>query len=252
LTPRPVALAVALSLIAPGARADDAAQCPAPEGASPALAAIDARTRLRFITHLMRDQADRARTWRLSWSLVGTALAAGSYGQAAFVDTREERIDPIISGTAAAFIPIVFLLNPLRVIGDEDQLAAELDALAYAGRPNEPCLTLSHAEILLAKSADNEAFGVGPVGQVIAVAANTTVALVLGLGFQHWKAALINGVGGMLLSEAQIFTQPTGAVAGLASYRAGTFAQPTAPALSLRATPVIAPGMVGGAVRFTF
>src|SRR3954468_16455060 len=97
--------AFAVLLLASEARADPVMQCPAMEGASRSLEAVDARVRLGFVRDLLHDQASRARRWSLAWGLGGTGLAAGSFVLAGLAETRDEHIDPIVGGVSSLFIP---------------------------------------------------------------------------------------------------------------------------------------------------
>jgi hypothetical protein len=115
------------------------------------------------------------------------------------------------------------------------------------------CAALARAELLFAASAANEAFKAGIATQLFVIGGNGAIALFLGLGFEHWKGALLNGGGGLLISEFQIFTQPTGAVTELGRYRRGEV-QTTAVAQrpSVNIVPWIAQGGAGVAALGTF
>ena len=56
------------------------------------------------------------------------------------------------------------------------------------------------------------------------MALNFGVGLFLGLGFHHWGAGAWNAVGGSLIGEAIILTQPTETIDDLETYRRGTLA----------------------------
>lgn len=217
--------------------------CPAPIEGSPAIASLDARVRLAFIRGVMRDQAKRARTWMWGWSLGGLGLAAGNYAVAAFAKTKDDAIDPIVGGTTSFFIPAAILVKPLRVSSDDDALEEYIATTTTALGPMQPCRQLALAEELLALSADDEALGVGVLSHAIAIGGNAAIALFLGLGFHHWGGGLLNGLGGLAISEAEIFMQPTGAVRALEKYRAGGLldANASANAASARVTWSVAP-----------
>ncbi len=208
--------------MSPGwACAEDAIRCPSVDGGAPLLADVDARQRLAFVRAVMDDQARRARTWSLAWAVTGLGLAAGNVTRAALADSRDDRIDPLVGAGAALFIPAGILVLPLQVMANQRALEADLLNLS----PNESatgiCGALARAEILFARSAKNEAFKAGIATHLFVISGNVAIALFLGLGFDHWRGGLLQGGGGILVSEFQIFTQPTGAVSELARYRRG-------------------------------
>lgn len=228
-------------------------RCPSVDGSASLLAEIDARQRLAFVREVMTDQGRRARTWSLAWAVTGIGLVAGNFTLAALADTPDERIDPIVGGLASLFIPAAILVEPLEVMANQRTLEAELATLSPTEGATGVCTALARAEHLLARSAHDEAFKAGIATHVFVIAGNGAIALFLGLGFDHWKGALLNGGGGLLISEFQILTQPTGAVSELARYRRGEV--PAAPAPqrpSVRLAPWIAPGGAGLAAFGTF
>jgi hypothetical protein len=223
------------------------------DGSRPELAEIDAHRRLAFVREVMDDQARRARTWSLAWAVTGLGLAAGGYTQAALADTRDDRIDPVVGATASLFIPAAIVVLPLEVMAHQRALEADLANLSPAEGARGLCDALGRTERLLAQSAADEAFHAGVVTQLLVIGGNTAIALFLGLGFDHWRGALINGGGGLLISEIQIFTQPTGAVVELARYRRGDLAPTSASGVStIRILPWFAAGSAGVAALGTF
>jgi len=251
---RALRLALATFLLfARPAWAEENVRCPLVDGSAPLLAEIDGRRRLAFVREVMADQARRARTWSLAWAVTGLGLSAGNFTRAALADTRDDRIDPFVGGVTSLFIPGGILVQPLDVMSDERTLEADL-AVSLSG-PGSPaiCVALARAELLFARSAANEAFKAGIATHLFVIGGNGAIALFLGLGFEHWKGALLNGGGGLLISEFQIFTQPTGAVAELARYRRGEV-QTTSVAQrpSVNIVPWIAMGGAGLAALGTF
>jgi hypothetical protein len=212
-------LAAGWLFVAPCARADTNSRCPTVDGSVPALADIDAQRRLAFVTAVMDDQARRARTWSWAWSITGLGLAAEGFTHAALVDTADERLDPLVGAATALVIPAAILVQPLEVMEHGRTVETDVATLSPAEGLTGLCATLARSERLLAQSAEDEAFKAGIFTHLFVIVGNGAVALFLGLGFDHWRGALINGGGGLLISEFQIFTQPTGAVSELARYR---------------------------------
>jgi hypothetical protein len=249
----PLLAAASLLFFADHARADDILRCPGVDGSAPLLAEIDGRRRLAFVREVMDDQGRRARTWSLAWAVAGLGLVAGNLTRVALVDTRDERIDPLVGAGAALTIPAAILVRPLAVMAHQRTLETELASLPPGAGGPAVCATLARAEYLFARSAADEAFQAGIATQIFVIAGNGAIALFLGLGFDHWRGALLNGGGGLLISEFRIYTQPTGAVAELARYRRGDVQAPTGPQpLSVHVMPWIAQGGAGLAAFGTF
>jgi hypothetical protein len=228
-------------------------RCPSVDGAVPQLADIDARRRLAFVRQVMDDQARRARTWSTAWMVAGIGLIAGNYTRAALADTFDGRLPPLVGGTTAFFIPAGLLVRPLHVMANQRALETELATLSPAESTSGFCAVLARAELLLADSAEDEAKHAGLFSHLFVIGGNGAIALFLGLGFDHWTGALINGGGGLLISELQLNTQPTGAVSELARYRRGELSSPaTALPSRLRIVPFVAHGGAGLSAMGTF
>jgi hypothetical protein len=246
----PLLVSTSIFVASPAAGAESV-QCNGVDGAVARLAEIDARARLAYVRSVMDDQARRARRWSLAWTVIGLGLSAGNFTRAALADTPEDRIAPLVGGASSLFIPAKLLVKPLEVIGAQRTLEADIEKLDPAAAAVEVCATLARAERLFVESADDEAFSVGIFTHLFVIAGNGAIALFLGLGYDNWKGALLNGGGGLVISEIQINTQPTGAVEGLARYRrADLGATPTAATLHM--VPWLAPGGAGLAATGTF
>lgn len=248
-----LSFAVSASLFIASRAGAEPVRCPSIDGASPALGALDARARLTFITHVMDDQARRARLWSTSWTAAGLGLSAGNYTLAALADNREDRIPRLVGGTTSLVIPLGILVKPLVVMDAERSLRADVDALPPSAGRDEVCATLERSERLFAASAKNEAFSAGIFTHAFAILGNGAIALLLGLGFDNWRAALFNGGGGLFISEFQIFTQPTGAVGELSRYRRADLGTPPPPVMGpLRIVPWASTTAAGIAAGATF
>lgn len=199
--------------------------CPAPPGASPELSKIDAATRLAFVRGVMADQAKRGRLWMTGWVVGGFALSAGNFVVAG-LQSKEDRVDSITGGVTSLFIPAAIFVKPLRVTSANDELEAYIAETTTTIGPIGPCQQLAVAENLLAESADDEALGAGVLTHGVAIVGNAAIFLFLGIGFKHWGGGLLNGLGGLAISEAEIFMQPTGAVRALEHYNLGDVQAP--------------------------
>ncbi len=253
---------IALHVAQPGrAYAEGPAHCAPIEGAAPSLAAIDAPSRLGFVRDVMADQARRARTWSWGWALGGLGLSAGNFGLAALGKTPDDRVDSLVGGVTSLFIPAAIVVKPLAVMAADAALEDYVARVSSTRGEADACVTLARAEELFVASADDEELGVGVLAQAIAIGGNAAIALFLGLGYQHWGGALLNGGGGLVITEIQIFTQPTGAARALARYRHGDIARDGSPAhITWRIAPLVdaasgptgAPAIRGVAIGATF
>jgi hypothetical protein len=189
--------------------------CPAPVGGSLTLAGAAATSRLAFIRANMDDQAMRSRTWSWGWGITGAALIAESFIQAARASKTADRTDEIVGGSSSVLIPLFILFQPPRVLADHAELEAAIT------QSSDICATLVRAEEFLARDANDEAMATGVSAHVTGIAFNVALGLALGLGFGHWKGAASVGGGGIVISEAQVFTKPRGAIRALERYRQG-------------------------------
>ena len=225
-------LSGALVLLASAASADT---CPVPEGGTAQLAAIDARERIAFVHQTETEQARYARTWKWAWFGIGWGLVAANGIQAAVWATtdspaREANIvDNLIVAGFSAVTPIAALLFSNRI---EDDAPAIDELLEQTGNGAAgTCLVLARMEELLVKGGEEEAFntawfqhviawlGVGAMFSIMAVEAATSS--VPEVQEAHWINAITNGVGGLILTEAQLLTAPTGAHTGYKRYLKG-------------------------------
>lgn len=220
-------------LLAQAAHADT---CPVPEGGDAKLEAIDARERIDFLHRTESDQARYASTWKWAWFGIGTGLTVASLAQAAgwAIDGNDDKheanvIDNLIVAGFSAVTPVAALLFSLRVESD----APAIDELLRQTGDGSAgtCLVLARIEELFKKGAEEESFntawfqhviamlGVGAMFTIMAVEAAT--ASNPDVREAHWINAITNGVGGVILTEAQLLTSPTGAVKAYDRYLKG-------------------------------
>ena len=110
------------------------------------------------------------------------------------------------------------LIAPLDVVGDARALHARVVA---PSAPADVCALVDDAETRLLRDAQNQADGRRWWLHAGNVALNTGVGAFLAFGFHHWGAGVWNAVGGSLIGEAIILTQPISTVEDLRRYRAG-------------------------------
>jgi hypothetical protein len=247
--------AVAVALVAPAALADT---CPVPAGGSAKLAATDARERIDFLHRTADDQARYARTWKWAWFGIGwatfTTSAAQVVGWAAGDDkTREANIvDNLIVSGFSLVTPLASLIFALRVEKDAPAMGELLRQTG--GGSAGTCLVLARIEELFEKDAAEEAFNTGLFSQVTALlglagmfgimAIEAAVASDPDVRDAHWINAGTNTGAGLILTEAQILTSPTGAVRAYKRYLKGDLPRPK---VAFSVAPMLAaPGITVG------
>lgn len=223
--------------------------CPAPEGGSAKLAAVDARERIDYLHRTVDEQARYARTWKWAWFAIGSATFTSSAvqvaGWAAGNDvTREANIiDNLVVSAFSIVTPVTAILFALRV--ESDAPAIDTLLVQTANGAAGSCLVLARMEELFAKDAAEEAFntswiahvtgliGLGAMFAIMAVEA-ATVSIPgdpkseSAIREAHWINAITNTAGGLILTEAQILTTPTGAANGYKRYLKGELPKKTA------------------------
>jgi hypothetical protein len=243
--PLGLALGLALGLCAANARAQS---CPVPAGADPALGALDARERAQFIARELGAQARYAALWQTTWFVARTAILASEVGLAMVSPDPDDRLDARVTSVFAALPPVGMLLFGLRVVRD-GPLFLRLDHLdTDASR----CAWIARGEQLLARDAKNEDEQRGWLQHALQIGGSTALFLVLGLGWGHWRNAILNGLAGIALGEAQILTQPTGLVGAWERYRRGDVSDGTRRSISLRIAPLLTTNAAGVAFGGTF
>lgn len=198
--------------------------CPIVAGAGIAAARVPGEIRLAWIDAQLAHGAHKAKVWTWGWGIgIGGATIA-NLAPIPFV-AKEDRVD-WYTGAATTIVGIVpLLIAPLDVVGDSralrEKIAARPPPPAGGGDRPDVCPLLADAEARLIRDAKNQADGQRWWLHVGNVALNFGVGLFLGLGFHHWGAGAFNAVGGSLIGEAIILTQPTATIDDLETYRRG-------------------------------
>ena len=223
-----------------------ATECRAIDGGSPALATIDAETRLRWLDQHLASGAARARIWAWTWRAAYTGVTIVEASLAATTNNASDRVDDIV-GASSAFIGVAAnVILPLKIMGDQSWWQKH-----YArSRGDDVCALLNTAEQLFVRDAESEAFGVGPLVHVGNFLINIAGGLVIGyVDNGRWAPFLYTSLVGIAVGEIQVATQPTDAVEDLRLYRAGRLgARPNPPRLGIAMAPMLLPDGGGAAV----
>jgi len=170
----------------------------------------------------LRRGARHVRIWHYGWTAIYGGLATYQAVSIAFAD-RESRINNYF-GTGASLLGLsVLWIAPLKVMADQRWLERRV---AASPADESPCALVAEAERLLVRDAAAEAFGKSAMTHAGNFVLNIGLALALGIGFNHWDQAAIQGLSGIAVGELQSFTQPTDEIKTLQRYRAGELGQP--------------------------
>lgn len=206
------------------------------------------RQRLAFIQSHLHEDARRARLWTGAW---GAGYGVLTLGQLAAVPafSAGDQLDFYVGAVSSAGGFAALLAMPLDVIAD----SLTLDTLALAHPGTVDCEVLAEAERLLVRSAQGEELGRSWLMHGANVLYNLLTGLVLGLVFDRWTSGAVTAVTGILIGEAMILTQPSGAEDTLRRYRAGALSGSTGPPLPTWNLQVaVAPSRVGVQLRVSF
>ncbi|MEO6772066.1 MAG: hypothetical protein ABI467_03480 [Kofleriaceae bacterium] len=203
------------------ARGTPCAGCPVHVGAGTAkLEALDDQTRLAWIQSRLARTSRRSRIWTQGWTIGIIGATAIDLALIPILgDTRDHRIDFGL-GAATTIVGIVpILLWPPRVIDDHRALDARI-------AKGDTCGSLQEAERLLVADARTQRRQRAWFVHAGNVVLNGGVTLLFG-AFHHWGSGILNGVGGALVGEAIILTQPADQIDDLDRYRRGDLDEAT-------------------------
>jgi hypothetical protein len=220
--------------------------CPAPEGA-PALSAVYADARLRFLAAAFDREIRDVDLWSWTWGSIYVG-AGGAQGTAtAFVHDPGVRIDLSVGAVSAAVGAASLYVLPL-------QITLPLRAARRDWNDPDPCRALAQAEATLAMAADKQRVSSGWAPHVGNVVFNGALALILGWGFGRWTSAGMSAGIGVVVGEANVLTQPHRLPGVLDRYRAGNLGgEPAVPSASPpEVDPARGRGTVGSSVTIPF
>lgn len=177
--------------------------------------------RLAFIEQHLESGTAAANRWWYGWYAGFSALTVGQFVIALAVDDPKDRAGYAV-GAAASSLGVI----PLGFLPFTPRLAAANLRAYPATTPAERRRKLAAAERLLHAAADVEIQGRSWITHALGLSVSLASGLVLGLGYHSTRAAVLNSVGGVALTELQIFTQPTAAISAWRAYERGQIASP--------------------------
>ncbi|MFO0761557.1 MAG: hypothetical protein U0359_34070 [Byssovorax sp.] len=237
---------LAAALLAPSLAAAPARAEP-PRPAPAARSDAEVEKRLAFLNDRLMRATPAATRWWYGWYGGWTALTLIQAGMAFGVSDAGLRKDAAVGAAFSSLgvLPFgLFSFTPLHA-------AAALRALPES-TPEARRIKLARAEHLLEKSAEDETLGRSFLPHAAGGAASLAACLTVVLAYKRpLFSGLFQLLGGVVLNEAQIFTQPTAAIHDLADYRAldnpssKPVARPFSPGRSFSFTVVPSPGGLG-------
>lgn len=225
-------------LMPAGAQATD---CKLIDGATPELAVKSAEERLAWLDQRLQLDGQHALVWSSLWGAAYLGLTAGQWALWPTAHSRVDKVEKIV-GSSASFIGVLSVAAlPPR---------ATLDAHWWKRHrqmyPNEDvCSLLNEAEQLLMRDADDDEFGSGPLVHLGNFIVNIAAGLILGLGYNDWRAWGYTTVVGIVVGEVQTATRPNESREDLDRYRRGHFARTEKGGLHWGITPAIPPKGAG-------
>jgi hypothetical protein len=203
--------------------------------------------RLAFIEARLTRATPAANLWWHGWYFGYMLITVGQAGVALATTSKGLRTDSAV-GAAFATLGVV----GLGVFDFPPRHAAATLRAVSGATPAERRRKLARAERLLAASARNEVVGRSWIPHVAGVVVTGTSSLVQAFVYKRAMSSVVTLLGGVAITEAQIFTRPTAAIDDWRAYRQGAWAggapaaDPRGPAFRV----VAHPGGAGIAVAF--
>ena len=171
--------------------------------------------KLLFLSERLHAGHTAAKVWYWSWTAI---YAAGTVGQMLGFMLSTDFETQVNFAVGAATTALALLLQLIPGFPPESA-PRELDGMPDA-TPEQRRLKLKRAEELMEESADAELFGRSWVLHVASAAVSIAGGLILWLGYGWFVDGLLNAVGGIAVTELQIWTQPMRATRDWDEYRA--------------------------------
>lgn len=217
---RPAAIAIVVAAIA-FSKNSPATECPVPEGGSETLRSVDAERRLTHVEGALSRAGEQSAKWGGFWRAAFATAAAVQFSLSLRANDRDDRID-LVAGGIKASTGFVFALV--------FRLPAERHEGPWGDRPWEEqgplCARLASAEAALAKDAKFEKRGRSIGMHALGFGFNLAVGVVQYVMHKRLWSVGLTTLGGTIVGETRIFTQPTVATEAYDAYLAGTLPTP--------------------------
>ena len=163
--------------------------------------------RLTFIEKRLEAATPEANAWSYGWLATFGGLSLAQFGIALGTKDPGFRADMAVGSLSCALGVLPFAIMPFT-----PRYAAGALATWPARTPDERRKKLARAEALLEKSAKVERAGHGPTPHILGLGVAFGAGLVLDFAYKRIRTGMMNTAVGVVLVEAQIFTQPTTAI----------------------------------------
>jgi hypothetical protein len=242
----PRRLLTSLLLLASLLRATSAGatDCKLIDGGTPELAAISAEDRLAWLDRRLELDGKHALVWSSLW---GSAFLGVTIVQAGLWPTSHshvDRVEKVVGMTAAGIGVVSIVALPPKAILDARWWRRHRRLYPH----QDVCSQLNIAEQLLTRDAADDEFGTGPLVHIGNFALNIAAGLILGLGYNDWKAFAYSSIVGIAVGEIQTATRPAESREDLDRYQRGHFSERDREGIHWGFTPMMLPK--GGGLLF--
>jgi hypothetical protein len=162
------------------------------------------RARIARVQAILDERAGRAQLWQYGWAGLGYAATGGFVALSATTKDKEQRLDFAFAAGGALVDTTVHVLGSIHV-----HAGARLREQPE-GSPEQLRLKLAFAEAELKAVAEAERDRRSLLkAQILPIGFSVATGLVLGLGFGHWRGAIVNTAASIVINEVRVLTQPT-------------------------------------------
>ncbi|HET8932571.1 MAG TPA: hypothetical protein VFN67_03985 [Polyangiales bacterium] len=172
------------------------------------------RARVAQIQAILDERAGRAQLWQYGWAGLGYAVTGAFVAISATTKDKVQRLDFAFAAGGAFVDTTVHVLGSIQIYA-----AAGLREQPEASR-EELRLKLAFAEAKLRAVAEAEQDRQSLLkAQILPIGFSVATGLVLGLGFGHWRGAIVNTALSIVVNELRVLSQPTSTIAAWEQYR---------------------------------
>lgn len=231
-----IGIVLVLCLGAQDAAAEQANQLPGE------ISDAELEQRLEFIAARLAEQRPNARTWQYGWTgFYGVSAVAQGF-LAVDADDNDDETNYIVGAVKSTGALAQMLIRPLPAV----QSSSRFQAMPSDSR-QERLRKLEQGEALLRENADRAATRRGWKRHLIGIGANLAGGIIIA-AFGDSGDAVSSTLVGIAVSEANIWTEPSRAIADLEDYRSNKWTRRQ----SGRVTWRIVPRVDGVAVDLRF
>lgn len=232
---------IVLLMVLMGSVAAHAQNCERRADTSPqGVAGLSDAARLEFLSKLLLEESARAHNWVLAWGGIYAGLGMAQLALMPLFPAEEQ--PDWYWGAASTGVGLAFTLLGRPEVLEAGPLYGQR---VSAATPENTCALIAEGERLLQTGAETEEASFKWYLHAGNVLFNIGMALVLGLGYGHWRGGLINLGVGIVMGGANILSGPAHLISGWKHYAKGQSPQ----AVTFHVVPTAGPGL-GVLLRF--